>query len=97
MEQTKELRNLWDRVRPGDVMPAGECPEEGCGDKRDVSNPALLLFGGVLSSEHPERAFKCPSFGRLACLRRALVEQDDVVGLRALRLVDGEVGHADAA
>ena len=31
VEQTKELRNVWDRVQPGDVMPAGECPEEGCG------------------------------------------------------------------
>ena len=31
VEDTKELRNVWDRVRPGDVMPAGECPQEGCG------------------------------------------------------------------
>ena len=30
VEETKELRNVWDRVHPGDVMPAGECPEEGC-------------------------------------------------------------------
>ena len=26
VEQTKELRNVWDRVQPGEVMPAGECP-----------------------------------------------------------------------
>ena len=25
VEETKELRNVWDRVQPGDVMPAGEC------------------------------------------------------------------------
>ena len=31
VEETKEFRNVWDRVLPGDVMPAGECPEEGCG------------------------------------------------------------------
>ena len=31
VEETNELRNVWDRVLPGDVMPAGECPEEGCG------------------------------------------------------------------
>ena len=30
VEETKEFRNVWDRVLPGDVMPAGECPEEGC-------------------------------------------------------------------
>ena len=31
VEETNELRNVWDRVQPADVMPAGECPEEGCG------------------------------------------------------------------
>ena len=31
VEKTKEFRNVWDRVLPGDVMPAGECPVEGCG------------------------------------------------------------------
>ena len=31
VEETRELRDVWDRVLPGDVMPAGECPEEGCG------------------------------------------------------------------
>ena len=31
VEDTNELRNVWDRVRPGDVMPAGDCPVEGCG------------------------------------------------------------------
>ena len=31
VEETKEFRNVWDRILPGDVMPAGECPEEGCG------------------------------------------------------------------
>ena len=31
VEETKEFRNVWDRVLPGDVIPAGECPEEGCG------------------------------------------------------------------
>ena len=31
VEETNELRNVWDRILPGDVMPAGECPEEGCG------------------------------------------------------------------
>ena len=31
VEDTRELRNVWDRVHPGDVMPAGECPVQGCG------------------------------------------------------------------
>ena len=31
VEETNEFRNVWDRVLPGDVMPAGECPAEGCG------------------------------------------------------------------
>ena len=30
VDRTKELRDIWDRVQPGDVMPAGECPEDGC-------------------------------------------------------------------
>lgn len=30
VEETKELRDVWDRVQPGGVMPAGECPVEGC-------------------------------------------------------------------
>ena len=31
VEDTKEFRNLHERVLPGDVMPAGDCPVEGCG------------------------------------------------------------------
>ena len=31
VERTKELRNVWDRVLPGQVVPAGQCPAEGCG------------------------------------------------------------------
>ena len=31
VEDTKEFRNLYERVLPGDVMPAGDCPVEGCG------------------------------------------------------------------
>ena len=31
VEDTKEFRHLYERVHPGDVMPAGDCPEEGCG------------------------------------------------------------------
>ena len=31
VEQTEELRNVWDRVLPGQVMPASQCPAEGCG------------------------------------------------------------------
>ncbi len=39
VEDTKELRNVWDRVLPGDVMPAGECPEEGCGGAAMLDEP----------------------------------------------------------
>ena len=31
VEDTLEFRHLHERVLPGDVMPAGDCPEEGCG------------------------------------------------------------------
>ena len=53
VEETKELRNVWDRVQPGDVMPAGECPEEGCGgaamldrdhDGADDLRPAMVAL-----------------------------------------------------
>ena len=30
VDDTLELRDVWDRVQPGDVMPAGECPVEAC-------------------------------------------------------------------
>ena len=41
VEETEELRNVWDRVLPGDVMPAGQCPAEGCGG------------AAMLDREHP--------------------------------------------
>ena len=31
VEDTLDLRHLYERVLPGDVMPAGDCPEDGCG------------------------------------------------------------------
>ena len=31
VEDTLEFRHLYERVHPGDVMPAGDCPVEGCG------------------------------------------------------------------
>ena len=39
VEETKELRDVWDRVLPGDVMPAGECPQEGCGAAAMLDEP----------------------------------------------------------
>ena len=52
VEHTKEFRNFWDRVLPGDVMPAGDCPEEGCGgavmldrpDANDDLRPAMVAL-----------------------------------------------------
>ena len=52
VEETKELRNVWDRVQPGDAMPAGECPEEGCAgaamldrsDGADDLRPAIVAL-----------------------------------------------------
>ena len=37
-DQTNELRRSWERVQPGDVMPAGECPE--CGASAMLDEPA---------------------------------------------------------
>ena len=31
VEDMLEFRHLYLRVHPGDVMPGGDCPEEGCG------------------------------------------------------------------
>ena len=44
VEETKELRNVWDRVQPGDVMPAGDCPVEGCGGAA-MLNPCMPATG----------------------------------------------------
>ena len=46
VEDTLEFRHLHERVLPGDVMPAGDCPEEGCGgaamlDGEDDGEPDL--------------------------------------------------------
>ena len=57
VEETKEFRNVWDRVLPGDVMPAGECPVEGCGgaamldadreEADDLRPPMVALMLGL--------------------------------------------------
>ena len=53
VEDTKEFRNLYERVHPGDVMPAVDCPEEGCGgaamlddERRDADDlrPAMVAL-----------------------------------------------------
>ena len=53
VEDTKEFRHLYERVHPGDVMPAGDCPEEGCGaaamlddERRDADDlrPAMVAL-----------------------------------------------------
>ena len=44
VEDTKEFRHLFERVHPGDVMPAGNCPVEGCGG-------AAMLDDGRLDAD----------------------------------------------
>ena len=53
VEDTKEFRNLHERVHPGDVMPTGDCPAEGCGgaamldhERRDADDlrPAMVAL-----------------------------------------------------
>ena len=53
VEDTKEFRHLYERVHPGDVMPAGDCPVEGCGgaamlddERRDADDlrPAMVAL-----------------------------------------------------
>ena len=41
-DQCGPLQNTWERVQPGDVMPVGECPIEGC--------PGCAMI------DHPDRA-----------------------------------------
>ena len=51
-QATRELRDFWDRVMPGDTMPAGQCPNEGCGglamldadDDKDRLRPAMVAL-----------------------------------------------------
>ena len=44
VEDTLEFRHLYERVMPGDVMPAGDCPVEGCGGAA-MLNPRQLATG----------------------------------------------------
>ena len=88
VEETKEFRNVWDRVLPGDVMPAGECPAEGCGgaamlnaDREDTDDlrpqmVALMLGLDRLRDDLRNRALRSPIDAHLKELadyaRRAL-------------------------
>ena len=45
-DQTHELRDIWSRVEPGDVMPAGECPE--CDSAAMLSEGTSALAFNVL-------------------------------------------------
>ena len=71
VEDAKELRDVRDRVLPGDVMPAGQCPEEGCGGAAmlnqaqhdDDLRPALvavMLGLDRLQETIPDRALPAP-------------------------------------
>ena len=39
-DNTRQLRNILDRVFPGDVMPAGECPVDGCRSAAMLDDPS---------------------------------------------------------
>ena len=80
VEETKELRNVWDRVQPGDVMPAGECPEEGCG----------LAVPNIDLARSPDDE---PVFPVLAEVRAVLAGVRIVADLRASLSAEGEVAQ----
>lgn len=93
VEDTRELRDVFDRVHPGDVMPVGECPEPGCGaaamldqDNRDDSlRPALVaLMHGLHRLRESLPAGELPgpaaaNLGELAHYARAALAAGDVV------------------
>ena len=69
VDDTKELRDVFDRVHPGDVMPVGECPEPGCGaaamldedDQDDALRPApAALMPGLDRLRHSLPAGEIP-------------------------------------
>ena len=93
VEETNEFRNVLDRVLPGHVMPAGECPEEGCGgaamldrdESHDALRPALVaLMLGLdrLRQAFPAAALPGPvaaNLRELAHYARAALATGDVV------------------
>lgn len=77
VDDTREVRDFWGRVQPGDEMPAGECPE--CGwlaylvkpevfDKEPIRVIAVVE-GGVLQSAKSSRPinFDVADLDNLAC------------------------------
>lgn len=58
------LENAWERVRPGDVMPAGECPKCNASALLDEDGPWLR----IVTTREPERA----THFRLRAAARAL-------------------------
>ena len=92
-EDTKELRDVWDRVHPGDVMPVGECPEPGCGaaamvDRDDTDEHlrpamvALMLGLDRLRDSLPDGALPGPvaaNLRELAHYARAALATGDIV------------------
>ena len=100
VEDTKELRNVWDRVSPGDVMPAGECPEEGCGgaamldDARhdaDDLRPAMVALMLGLDRLHESigkgerHARRHPGGGRIRAPAASAARATVAQSLRSLR------------
>ena len=55
-DQCGPLKNAWERVQPGDPMPAGECPKCNASALLDEPDPCLR----IVTTHEPERATHVP-------------------------------------
>ena len=53
-DQCGPLENAWERVQPGDTMPAGECPECSASAMLDDDTPEPCIE--IVTTPTPERA-----------------------------------------
>lgn len=65
--QLNPIRDLMDRVSPGELMPSGECPKHHCGalchpESMGLTDALTILFERLDGEHHiPETLFATPS------------------------------------
>jgi len=73
-EQCGPLRNAWERVQPGDIMPAGECPECNASAMLDPDpdRPRIVID----TTTRPESATHFPSHYKARALSLVAILAD---------------------
>ena len=67
-DQCGPLKNAWERVQPGDPMPAGECPKCSASALLDEPEPCLR----IVATREPERATHFPIRNLAQALARVM-------------------------